>query len=519
VTDTLQNTKDFILYIDDESMNLDGFELTFREEFHILTAQTIDQALEHLLNNPVKVIISDLRMPEMSGLEFFIKIKEQYPDIIKIILTAFADTEALIQSLNEGGIYRYIMKPWGETDLRFTINNAIESFNLKKKNEVLFQELKTYNQLLEESRNKFITLVNHTVDIIYSCDNDGIITYISPSVANFGYSVSDLLGESIFIIVHPDDRAFMKQELHKTFFEEREFVLEFRIQGKDGALYVVEESGRLITQVEGQKELTGVIRNITHRKRIEENLKMAKEKAEQSDRLKTAFLANLSHEIRTPLNGILGFSNLLVSLSATEGVKDVYHNSIINSCDQLLAVIDDILDISKMDADELEVFNTQINLNRFLDEIYLVYNKKISGKGLNLILDKGLPDEDTDIIIDRAKLGQVLNHLLNNALKFSQSGEIQYGYSLKKDDSKEYLDFFVKDEGIGIEPKYFEQIFERFRQIDEGDNRSYGGTGLGLTIVKEMLGMLGGDIWLESEVGKGSSFYFRIPFGHVKKES
>jgi len=247
---------------------------------------------------------------------------------------------------------------------------------------------------------------------------------------------------------------------------------------------------------------------IKERKVIEQNLKKAIEQAKESDRLKSAFLANLSHEIRTPMNGILGFTELLLEPDLPEDKKNNYIRVILDNGEQLLHLINDIIDISKIEAGLIDTKFEMFNVNDELDKIFQSYLLTANQKKLTLLLGKGLPDEKSFIKTDRTRFRQIINNLINNALKFTHEGEIEFGY---EPDGK-VLQFFVRDTGIGIAPELHEKIFERFKQVDDTISKNYGGTGLGLSIIKAYIEKLGGEIGLLSEPNEGSTFYFTLPY-------
>lgn len=259
-------------------------------------------------------------------------------------------------------------------------------------------------------------------------------------------------------------------------------------------------------------------------------LAIAKEKAESADKLKSAFLANMSHEIRTPLNGIMGFSQLLKKDDLLIEDKNNFIEIINTNGNQLLTIINDIIDISKIEANQIKVFETDVNMNILLDELYTTHFSeiKIKKKDIKLKLTKPVKEEFF-VLTDEIRIKQVFSNLLSNAIKFTQKGEIEYGVEFNK---KDQLLFFVKDTGIGIARNKLDIVFDRFRQADNGSTRQFGGTGLGLTISKKLINLLGGNIWVESvkedlsaglpclpnrqaagRHGKagGSQFYFTIP--------
>jgi len=242
------------------------------------------------------------------------------------------------------------------------------------------------------------------------------------------------------------------------------------------------------------------------------------EKAKRSDNLKTAFLANMSHEIRTPMNGILGFSELLDDEDLTPEQRREYINIINERGRHLLAIINDILDIAKIDSNQLVVNKVVFDLHHLLDDVLLSYKneQKRNNKGnLNIILEKAIDEEKVFITSDDLRLRQILNNLLSNALKFTKTGFIKFGYTIRGNK----LEFFVQDTGKGIAKEKQSIIFERFRQEEETYTRQFGGTGLGLSISRGLAELLDGDIRFDSEEGKGSTFFFTIPYNPSREVS
>ena len=243
------------------------------------------------------------------------------------------------------------------------------------------------------------------------------------------------------------------------------------------------------------------------RKKVEQDLINALEKAEESDRLKSAFLCNMSHEIRTPMNGILGFAQLLKELELTGLEQKEYIKHIEIGSDRMLNIITNIVNISKIESRQMEVSISKTNVNEQIEKIHTTFIPEAEKKGLQLLVNNTVLPKETVINTDREKIYEILTSLVKNAIKFTQTGSIEFGFEKKG----KYLEFFVQDTGEGIHQEKQEIIFERFRQGSESMSRTYDGAGLGLSISKSYVEMLGGKIWVESELGKGSTFYFTIP--------
>ena len=265
--------------------------------------------------------------------------------------------------------------------------------------------------------------------------------------------------------------------------------------------------------IDDKGKVLSTIIDITNIKNTEIELRISKDKAEESNRLKTEFLNNMSHEIRTPMNGIIGFSELLAHPGLSDTKRNYYVNIIQNSGKQLLHVIDDIIEISRLGTKQVKVIETKVCLNDLLLELFAIFNLKAKENGVPLYVKNELSDIESTIFTDRTKLQKILSNLIENALKFTNSGSISFGYHLV---NNEFLHIYIKDTGIGIKKEKQLLIFERFSQEERDLSRNSSGLGLGLSIAKENTALIGGEIWVESEKWKGSTFWVKLPYKPIE---
>jgi len=315
-------------------------------------------------------------------------------------------------------------------------------------------------------------------------------------------------------IIHPGDREKVKQSYHSAGIEEKFCEVNHRLLLKSGRVKHIEQ--RYVTEYDDQDKPVkrhGTLQDITREVLVGKELLNAKVKAEESDRLKSIFLANMSHEIRTPMNAIMGFSNLLGELDPDDSERDSYIEIIQNSSKRLLQIINDIVDISKIEAGQLRVYMADCQPARLLEASYRAFEKSewmVRNPELQLKLELPPDFESIRLETDAIRVQQVIDNLLSNALKFTSQGSITSGFRIKNTTDGPFIEFYVKDTGVGISPEKAEIIFERFRQIDE--DRHHEGAGLGLSICKGIVEILGGSIWFTSRPGSGSTFSFTIPY-------
>ena len=368
----------------------------------------------------------------------------------------------------------------------------------------------TKKVLADQEILKLTTGMNQSPASIIITNIKGEIEYVNKKfVETSGYSELELKGQMLRVLKqeHTPDEVF------KTIWDNLEKGIEFEGEHlnkrKNNEPYW--ESVLLSPIKNKEDEITNFIiisTDITRSKKMEADLIKAKEKAEESDRLKTAFLNNMSHEIRTPLNAIVGFSELLTDPDIAAEESNYYIEILHNSSDQLLHIISDIINISTIDAGQMVAVPKRMNVNNMLislSEQFLLSNKN---KNIELRYVSTLNDEEALIETDETKLTQTMSNLIVNALKFTEKGKVEFGVTKKES----FLHFWVEDTGIGISEEMHEKIFERFRQANSSITKIYGGTGLGLSIAKSFIELLGGQIGLTSKIGEGSKFYFSIPY-------
>ncbi len=539
-----------ILSVDDNPDNLVILGALLQEidpGYVVLKATSGREGLELATAENPDVILLDILMPVMDGYEVCkaLKADNRLKNIPVVFITAVkGDRPSRIKALECGG-EAFLSKPVDEIELAAQLHAMIKikSANLlmTSDNEQL---KKMVNQQTKELKDNYKATLNLLEDLkkenekrkrdelkILQSEADleqaqqiarlgswkwniesGEVIWSDEMYRIFGLNKknsSTELRDAIKNVIHPDD-------LHVVLPENADFAannpIEYRIILPDHSIRnILAISGESTYDDKGNlKYLVGVAQDITERKKLEQELVEAKLLAEENDRLKSAFLANMSHEIRTPMNGILGFAELLKEPKLT-GEEQLEYIDIINkSGTRMLNIINDIITISKVESGQMKVYISETDINEQIDYIYTFFKQEIATKGMELIAKKPLSVNECIISTDREKIYAILTNLVKNAIKFSDKGTIEFGYDVAGNKHTESLQFFVKDNGIGIPKNKQEEIFDRFIQADIGNARAFQGSGLGLSISKAFVEMLGGKIWVESEPGKGSTFYFTI---------
>jgi len=361
---------------------------------------------------------------------------------------------------------------------------------------------------------KLSQAVEQSLVSVIITDLKGDIEYVNPKFTKIsGYTFEEVKGNNPRILKSSNKSSEEYKHLWNTITNGGEWNGDLLNMKKDGSTFWESAYISPIRNEEGEiTHFLAVKEDITEKKIKHEELVIAKEHAEESDRLKSAFLANMSHEIRTPMNGILGFAELLKMPELTGNEQREYISIIEKSGARMLNIINDIVDISKIESNQMKVMISETNVNEQMEYIDNFFKAEVDKKGLQLTLIKTLTTSQAIQKTDREKLYSILTNLIKNAIKFTDEGSIEFGcYLNEKLNAVPFLEFFVKDTGIGIPKNRIEAIFERFIQADITNKMARQGAGLGLAISKAYVEMLDGRIWVESEEGKGSVFYFTIP--------
>ncbi len=403
---------------------------------------------------------------------------------------------------------KYIDTKEFKTDY-FKINDVFKPLTYRQKYEIAKSDAIKTSEEIKWKELKYQTLTNTSPVGIFHTRSDGYTTFVNPKWSEIsGLSMNEALGDGWIKAVHPDDIEEIKNEWKLATIENRTSETQYRFLLSDGSTKWV--LGRAVPEINENNQIigyVGTITDITNLKLFEKEQILLKEKAEESDRLKSAFLANMSHEIRTPMNGILGFAGLLKEAELSGEQQKKYIQIIEKSGARMLNIINDIVSISKIESGTLDINLTEVNINNQLQFIYDSLKLDADNKKLNLTYTCALTGKEAIIKTDNEKLYGILSNLVKNAIKYTDKGTIEFGYSKKGIE----IEFFVKDSGIGIPKERRDAIFERFIQADIVDKMARQGAGLGLTISKAYVEILGGKIWVESEEAKGSTFFFTLP--------
>jgi PAS domain S-box-containing protein len=527
-----------ILLVDDLPENLFALEVILStEDYLCVKANSGNDALKILLHEQdFAIILIDVQMPMMDGFETVELIRQidKLKHVPIIFLTASMDNTAQIFKGYEAGAVDYMIKPLSPEILKAKVAVFVDLY--KKNQELLIQaeQLKKLNTDLTAQKllsDYSLSLIEASLDPLFAISPEGKITDLnSASVQVTGISREELIATNF--IDHFTDKQKALDLYQKVF--EKGFVADSPLifRHKNGKLTDVLFNGSVYK--DDKENVLGVVivaRDVTDQKRIENELieakvfaelatliaEEAKSKAEDAVKAKQQFLSNMSHEIRTPMNAIIGFTKVLIKTNLTDKQNE-YFNAIKVSGDALIVLIDDILDLAKVDSGKMTYEQTPFKIETSLSAMLHLFETKIQEKNLQLIknFDNTIPEV---LVGDPIRLHQIILNLVSNALKFTTKGEITVNVDLMHEDNeKVIIQFAVTDTGIGIAAEKIPVIFENFQQATTGTSRLYGGTGLGLAIVKQLVETQGGNIQVESIIDQGSTFTFTLPFHKTKAE-
>ena len=465
-----------------------------------ICVETANDFIDALDNHPWDIVLCDYSMPKFDGLSALQIVQRKKIDIPFILISGTVGEEVAVEAM-KAGAQDYLMKD-NLMRLVHIVKRELEEAAIRKEKRFADEKIRHQNAVLDAIINN-----SHSI-LIFMLDNN--YRYLGFN-ENHRRKMKDVYDTDIEVGVNMLDVitiAEVKKKAKISFDRvlSGESFIETEFQPNFNTYYefhwnAVREDGLVIG-------ISCFVIDITKRKETEQKLIIALKKATESDQLKSAFLANMSHEIRTPMNGILGFANLLKAPGLNDEKQQAYIKIIEKSGARMLNIIEEIIDISKIESGQMEISQKKVNINDQLDYIETFFKPESELKGLQLIFNTCVPDNQAIITTDKEKISAVLMNLIKNAIKYTNDGFVEFGYINKGN----YLEFFVKDTGIGIRKDRQKAIFERFIQADIVDVHARQGAGLGLSISKAYVEMLKGEIWVESTEGVGSTFYFTTPY-------
>lgn len=505
-----------ILVVDDEKSIRETFKIFLtKEEHEVFLAENVEVALEIIKNNTIDLILSDIIMPKNSGLELLVEAKKMSPDTPVIIMTGEPTIDTAKESV-KAQAFDYLVKPIKKLDLLNCVKYALSAKELIDNKKKLEENKKIHEQQIEEllkQRTEAFETMKKIVDL------SPMPTFIVDIEKNEIFSANKAMLEFMKLKDYQDitESFFFESNINfnkiKELYKEKGKIVNEEIQIKR------EGTGELVWcllsvhPIDLANKKLIIVSFTTFNKVIEakKQLQIEKQKAEESNKLKSEFLANMSHEIRTPMNAIIGLGELMKNANLDPKYEN-YLDKLNLSAKNLLALLNDILDFSKLESNKMELENKEFNLRDLLENInnIVAFSANEKKVGFSVKVNKNVPQV---VIGDSFRLGQVLLNLSNNAIKFTNNGEVVITLSggIETENSINIL-FAVKDTGIGISDESKDKLFSSFTQADSSVTREYGGSGLGLAISKSIVNLMGGDIWFESRLGVGTTFYFDIPF-------
>ncbi|WII72383.1 response regulator [Bdellovibrio sp. 22V] len=521
-----QNPVD-ILIVDDRIDGLIALEAVLdMPDINLVKAQSGREALELLSHYDFGVILLDVQMPEMDGFETAIRIRqnEKYRLTPIIFVTAINKDDRYIYRGYEAGAVDYIFKPFEPQILRAKVSVFMELFRKSRQLEDQAEKIREserrerYLRLTElenESLKRYRALADAIPHMVWRARNDGMLDYVNKGWIDYtGLSLEQSSGNGWHSAIDSEDlKSFLKCWMD-SMTDGRAFEAELKVRNAKGEYHwfwvkTVAE----INQMGQVASWLGTCTDINDRKITEMKLIKAEKEAKAASVSKTSFLANMSHEIRTPMNAILGFTELMLDPYQTAEERIECIHTVQRNASQLLKIIDEILDISKVESGHMQIEKVEVNVPTLLDDLKNLLQLQAADKGLELRfgLDTEIP---RTIISDPTRLRQILLNLIGNAIKFTQKGSVVINvawHAKESAEARDKMEFRIIDTGVGVSAEHAHRLFQPFMQEDSSTTRKFGGTGLGLALSRQLARAMGGDIsLLRSEQGKGSEFLIQV---------
>jgi PAS domain S-box-containing protein len=496
-----------ILMLEDMDADAELIESELRQAGIVFTAMRVDteEAFRRELEEYAPgLILSDYSLPSFDGWSALIMAQEQRPDVPFIFVSGSLGEETAIEALKQGAT-DYVLKDRLSRlvpAVRRALRETEERIERRRAEEALRQSVERYRTLCETAP-----------DVVFTLSTDGTITSLNLAFeAMTGWPRADWVGKNFAPLIHPDDLSPAMQLFQHALRGETPPIYELRVLSASGG-YIVGEFTSAPQFHDGKiASILGIARDITERKRAEEAMKQAKEAAEAGNRAKSQFLANISHELRTPMNGIIGMAQLALDTDLTPEQRE-YLTLVNDSANSLLGLLTNILNFSEIETGKLQLDSIHFNLRERVDHLIQRLRLQANEKGLQL--DYHLSPRTPDALTgDPARLHQVIVSLVSNAIKFTERGKVFVQVdTISETESEVGLQIAVRDTGVGIPPEKQRMIFEAFTQADGSSTRKFGGAGIGLAMASQLVSLMGGRLWVESEVGQGSTFRFTARFG------
>ncbi|MDB5278677.1 MAG: hybrid sensor histidine kinase/response regulator [Ferruginibacter sp.] len=476
----------------------------------ITMASTLAEGIMHLQQKSFSLIFLDFFLPDSSGLDAYLKLVKVSPAIPVIILSGLSDTALALKAISLGA-QDFILK--GEYDVQSLQKSVWYSIERKKNIE-----------LLKENNERYDIISKATNDIIWDWNLDtNKVKWIGQGLKNYlpvNTDITNIPDKFWTRALHPDERKNIVRSLHDTIEKgENSWECDYRFLKNDSSYAHINSRGYIIkNEANKAVRMIGSIQDITERKKAELETEQARIEAEEARKTQEQFLANMSHEIRTPMNGVIGMTQLLSATNLNEDQKEFVEN-IQQSTGNLMAIINDILDLTKIVAGKITLVQKDYLFADLITNCIKMNQYRADEKGilLHCTIDENIPPVLSG---DPYRLNQILLNLVSNAIKFTHKGEVNVIINLQEQsDESVALEFIVSDTGIGIAADKIDSIFERFMQVSGDSTRKYGGTGLGLTITKQLIQLLGGSITVRSHQHEGSTFSFYLTLLKGKQQS